>query len=494
MDIENFIQLSPYRWLLKKDAIRTKEKMNVDAEIFGTEAIVRTAIEDKSIEQVINVATLPGIVSRSLAMPDIHYGYGFSIGGVAAFPADSGIVSPGGVGYDINCGVRLLTTHIPVEDLEKNNYRELLGNAMLRDIPTGMSDKGSIKLNKKEFLKVLENGAEEIVNHYTESSGENTLNASNTLNFIESGGKLDFHMPELLSDRAIDRGHSQVGSLGGGNHFMEIQAIEDVYDDHTAAVFGLKKGFISIMIHTGSRGFGHQVASDFIERLRKKNLSRVNLIDPQLIYAEIDSPEGKHYLQAMNAASNFAWANRQLLMNDIIRIFERIFKNSAQNLGIRLLYDQAHNIAKFETHEIDGKKQKVLVHRKGATRAFPPGSPDIPKAYRPVGQPVLIPGSMGTASYVLRGTEQAMGISLGSSAHGAGRHFSRHQAIKFAENVNVRDQLKKKNILAFTHSLKGLKEEIAEAYKNIDEVVEVTVGAGISDKVARMVPLIVVKG
>lgn len=488
MNISDFIQLSPYRWVLEKEKIKTKEKMNTDVEIFGTEGILKTAIEDKSVEQAVNVSALPGIVARSFAMPDIHYGYGFSIGGVAAFPADSGIVSPGGVGYDINCGVRLLSTSIPVSELEKYDLKETLGYRILSDIPTGTGDKGSLKLNRKEFLSLLRNGAREIVERYGQGCGENDLR------FIESEGELEFNMPEIISDRAIDRGHSQVGSLGSGNHFLEIQAVDEIYDEEAAAVFGLKKGHVSILIHTGSRGFGHQIATDFIERIRKKNLSKIKVNDPQLVYADIQSAEGQHYLQALNAASNFAWANRHLLMREIINIFETLFKSSSQKMGIRLVYDQAHNIAKFETHTINGKKQKLLVHRKGATRAFPKGHPDIPAEYRHIGQPVLIPGSMGTSSYVLKGTEKAMEVSLGSSAHGAGRHFSRTKAIKMVSGMDVREHLKKQNILVFSHSQKGLREEVPEAYKEIDEIIEVTEGAGISSKVAKMIPLVVVKG
>jgi tRNA-splicing ligase RtcB len=339
-------------------------------------------------------------------------------------------------------------------------------------------------------MKVLQNGAEEIANHYTKTRVGSTAN----LKSIESSGKLPFNMPEIISQRAIDRGHTQVGSLGGGNHFIEVQLVEEIYDEKAAAVFGLKKGNIAIMIHTGSRGFGHQIASDYIERLRKKNLGKIKVNDPQLIYAEIQSKEGQHYLQALNAASNFAWANRHLLMDDIVGIFEDTFRSSAEQSGIRLVYDQAHNIAKFEDHLIAGKTQKVLVHRKGATRAFPPGHKDIPKEYRTIGQPVLIPGSMGTASYVLKGTPTAMELSLGSSAHGAGRRLSRHKAIKFSSGMNVREKLKKRNILVFSHSNKGLREEIPEAYKEIDEIIDVTDGADISKKVARLIPLVVVKG
>ncbi len=485
MDIKDFKKVSPYRWVLEKDNNKSL-KMKADAEIFGTGEILKAALEDNSIQQVINVSSLPGIVSKSFAMPDIHYGYGFSIGGVAAFPADTGIVLPGGVGYDINCGVRLLSTSIPHAEMEKR--KEPLGYNILSRIPTGLTKKSNLKLNNKEFMRVLKKGAQEITDNYSATGG------ADQLRFIESSGRLEFDMPEIISKRAIERGVTQVGSLGGGNHFIEIQRVEKIYDEKTARLFGLEKGNIAIMIHTGSRGFGHQVASDYIERIRKRNLDRIKVNDPQLVYAEISSKEGKHYLQALNAASNFAWANRQLLTDNIVSIFQEVFRGSAAGMGIRLVYDQAHNIAKFEEHVIDGKKQKVLVHRKGATRAFGPGHKDIPREYRAVGQPVLIPGSMGTASYVLRGTSEAMDISLGSSAHGAGRRLSRHKAIKFAGGSNVREQLKNKNILVFSHSERGLKEEIPEAYKEIDQVIDVTEGAGISQKVARLVPLVVVKG
>lgn len=484
MELSNFNKLSPYRWVLEK---KQNKAMRVDAEIFATEDILKTAIDDASVEQVINVASLPGIVSRSFAMPDIHYGYGFSIGGAAAFPADSGIVLPGGVGYDINCGVRLLSTRIPGEEMEKHS--ETVGCSILRDIPTGMTDSSNYKMNEKEFLRVLKKGAEEIVANY----GGNR----NDLRFIESSGQLEFDSPDIISSRAIERGKTQVGSLGGGNHFIEIQLVDEIYDVEAANIYGLVKGNVAIMVHTGSRGFGHQVATDFIERIRKKGLeklSKLKIKDQQLIFAEIESKEGRQYLQGLNAASNFAWANRHLLTEDIVRIFERYFKSSAQNLGIRLVYDQAHNIAKFEEHEVEGKRVKLLVHRKGATRAFPPGHPEVPLEYRGVGQPVLLPGSMGTATYVLRGTQKAMEISFGTSAHGAGRKLSRHKAIKFAQELNVRNRLKEKNILVFSHSKKGLKEEVPEAYKSIDDVVEVTEGAGISERVARLIPLVVIKG
>ena len=481
MEIKDFEKISPFRWRLGKNFDKT---MNVDAEIFATEEILQTAIDDASIQQVINVASLPGIHAPSLAMPDIHFGYGFSIGGVAAFPAETGIVSPGGVGYDINCGVRCLTTNLNLSDVEE--HLDVLGHSILRDIPTGMTSRSNLKLSKKQFMGFIKNGAREVFNHISGNPSD--------LEYIESGGSLPFTMPEIISDKALERGKNQIGSLGSGNHFIEIQLIDEIFDQKTADVFGLRKGQITVMIHTGSRGFGHQIATDYIERLRRKNLKKIKIKDPQLIYADIQSKEGKHYLEALNGASNFAWANRHMLMETIITILEYRLGAGREKLGISLLYDQAHNIAKFESHDVGGQKQKLLVHRKGATRAFPPGHPELPARYKATGQPVLIPGSMGSASYILKGTGDAMKLTFGSSAHGAGRQMSRSKAIKFAADTNVRQSLKERNILAFCISKRGLKEEIPEAYKDIDEVIEVTAGAGISQKVARLVPLVVVKG
>lgn len=481
MEIENFKEISRFRWRLEKGF---DKNMKADAEIFATADILKAALEDNAVQQVINVASMPGVVSPALAMPDIHYGYGFCIGGVAAFPAKSGVVSPGGVGYDINCGVRCLSTEIRLKGTEKR--LESIGAAILRDIPTGLTNKSVLRLSQKEFLKFVKNGAREVVNRFHGDPRD--------LDYVESSGKLDFHNPQIISQKAYERGRTQLGSLGSGNHFIEIQLVDEIFDAETAAVFGLNKGHLAITIHTGSRGFGHQIASDYIEQIRRKNLSRLKVKDPQLVYAEIGSPEGRQYLEALNGASNFAWANRHLLMNQVIGIFERVFAASREKLNIRLLYDQAHNIAKFESHRVDGKKQELLIHRKGATRAFPPLHPDLPERYRQTGQPVLIPGSMGTASFVLRGTDGAMALTFGSSAHGAGRRLSRHKAIKFSEGMNVREKLKKRNIMAFCLSKRGLREEIPEAYKDIEAVVDITQGTGISARVARLIPLVVVKG
>lgn len=481
MEITDFDPIGPHHWRLSR---KRYPSMKTDGDVFASRAILAAAIADGSIEQVINVASLPGIAGNSMAMADIHHGYGFCIGGVAAFPAEEGIVLPGGVGYDINCGVRLLATAIPVADLLEN--AESLGYAILKRIPTGLTSKSNYKLDRRQFLRIIENGAAEIVRNFA--------GAKEDLAYIESEGKLEFGRPEIISPRAFQRGYSQVGSLGSGNHFIEIQAVETVFDPGTAERFGVAAGTAAIMIHTGSRGFGHQIATDHIEILRRKNLARIKVNDPQLVYAGIGSEEGKNYLQALNAASNFAWANRHLLMEDLIAVFERIFHSSRKNLGIRLVYDQAHNIAKFEDHRLGNREARLLVHRKGATRAFPPSHPDVPAAYRATGQPVIIPGSMGAPSYLLRGTARAMDVTFGSSAHGAGRCLSRHQAIRYSGETDVRDKLKEKGILVFSLSTHALKEEIPEAYKPIDKVIESTEGAGISRRVARLRPLVVVKG
>ena len=477
----NFEKISPWRWRLDKSEDRA---MTADAEVFASEELVRQAQDDGSIEQVVNVACLPGLVGNSLAMPDIHYGYGFCIGGVAAFAADHGLVLPGGVGYDINCGVRLLASTIPVGDFA--DAAESVGYAILRRVPTGLTPRSNYKLGKKEFLRVISGGAREIVNSFGGRAAD--------LDFIESGGCLLFDAPGIISARAYARGASQVGSLGSGNHFIEVQAVEEIFDARAARLFGLEKGHVAVMIHTGSRGFGHQIASDYIEIFRKKDQGRLKLKDPQLVHAAIRSPEGRNYLQALNAASNFAWANRQLLQEDIVAVFERLFRQGREKLGLELVYDQAHNIAKFETHRVGKDMASLLVHRKGATRAFPPGHPDVAAKYRQAGQPVLIPGSMGSRSYVLRGTEQGAAATFASSAHGAGRRLSRHQAIKFSARTDVRERLKKNGVLVFSLHEQGLREEIPEAYKNIDAVVDVTVASGISSKVARLRPLVVIKG
>jgi tRNA-splicing ligase RtcB len=478
----DFEEVAPCCWRLSRTADRA---MTADAEVFATSEILQHALDDASIEQVVNVACLPGLVGSSLAMPDIHYGYGFCIGGVAAFPAAGGIVLPGGVGYDINCGVRLLASSIPAGEFAA--VADEVGHAILARVPTGLTTHGLRPLNKKEFQRLVAGGVGEVVRRF---GGEAT-----DMELIESGGCLPFDAPGALGPRACERGAAQLGSLGSGNHFIEAQAVEEIFDPEAARRFGLEPGRVAFMIHTGSRGFGHQVATDYIETFRKRNLARLKLRDPQLVHADIASAEGRNYLQALNAASNFAWANRQLIQEEVVAILEQSMAMGRAALGLRLVYDQAHNIAKFEKHEVGGRAIELLVHRKGATRAFPPGHPDLPGRYRASGQPVILPGSMGSSSYVLRGTASAAAAAaFFTSAHGAGRRLSRHQAIKFSGGADVRERMRKQGVLVFSLSGQGLREEIPEAYKDIDDVVEATVASGISRKVARLRPLLVVKG
>jgi len=478
----SFEEIAPCRWRLSRAADRS---MNADAEVFATRAILQQALDDDAVSQVVNVACLPGLVGRSLAMPDIHYGYGFCIGGVAAFPAEDGIVLPGGVGYDINCGVRLLASSLPKAEFAA--AAEAIGRALLARIPTGLTPRGLRPLNKREFQRIAANGAAEAIRHFGGGDPGDS-------EFIESGGRLPFDAPGALGPRACERGAAQLGSLGSGNHFIEVQEVEEVYDARAAAVFGLEPGRVAVMIHTGSRGFGHQVASDYIEAFRRRNLARLRLRDPQLVYAAIASAEGRNYLQALNAASNYAWANRQLIQEEVLSVFEEVLAMGREKLGLKLVYDQAHNIAKFERHAVSGRELELLVHRKGATRAFAPGHPDLPARYRETGQPVLLPGSMGSRSYVLRGTAAGEEVSFSSSAHGAGRRLSRHQAVKLADGEDVGERLGREGIRVYSLSAQGLREEIPEAYKEIDDVAEATSAAGISAKVARLRPLLVVKG
>ncbi|MBN1197226.1 MAG: RtcB family protein [Candidatus Aminicenantes bacterium] len=480
-DLRGFVQISPGRWFLHRDRRRG---MRVDVEIFASEAVLRQALADGSVDQVRNVACLTGIRYRSLAMPDIHSGYGFSIGGVAAFDAASGVVLPGGVGYDINCGVRALVTGLSHRELAPE--LDAIGNAMLQGVPTGMSRHGLVSPSIKEFMQVLQCGAVAAVELFGGRKAD--------LECVESGGVLPVQTPIPVSERAVARGIDQLGSLGSGNHFIEFQVVERVFDAPIAEVFGLEPGKVVVMIHTGSRGFGHQVATDAIDRFRRRFLKRIRVPDPQLVCAPIDSVPGKEYLQALNAAGNFAWANRQILMETVIRLLETQFKAGRDALGIKLLYDQAHNIAKFEEHKLDGIDTQLLVHRKGATRAFPPGHADLPPKYRRTGQPVLIPGSMGTASYIMRGVPSAMQLSFGSASHGAGRKLSRNQSLRVMKGRDIHAELFRRGIRVFSHSLRGLLEEAPEAYKDVDEVVKVSRAAGLADPVARLRPLLVLKG
>jgi tRNA-splicing ligase RtcB len=480
---EIFKKINNQLWEIPLDY---RNDMRVPARIYASEKMLENILEDRSVEQLINVATLPGILKYSLAMPDIHEGYGFPIGGVAAMDAKRGVISPGGVGYDINCGVRLLTSSFLHSELAP--YLVDLANQISRDVPSGVGRGGPLVLNKKDLDDILEGGAERLV-----AQG---YGAKEDLEHAEEGGRLTGADVSLVSDRAKDRGRDQLGTLGSGNHFLEIQRVEKIFLPEVAKIFGLYENQVTVMIHTGSRGLGHQVCTDYVKLMNEKLSSwKINLPDRELSSAPLDSDEGQRYFKAMAAAANFAWANRQMITDLVRKAWERVLSHKLSGkYNLDLVYDVAHNIAKFEEHEIDGKKIKVCMHRKGATRAFGPGRVELPKVYREVGQPVLIPGSMGTASYVLVGTETAMIESFGSTCHGAGRRMSRAESRRRISGTALKKELEAEGIIVRCSSMDGLTEEAPLAYKDIDEVVEVVDRAGLAKKVARLVPLAVIKG
>lgn len=460
--------------------------MNVPGVIYADREMWESVAADNSPDQVVNVATLPGIVGHSIAMPDIHHGYGFAIGGVAAFDARDGVISPGGVGYDINCGVRLMRTDLLYTDLQPRLQK--LIDTMFNSVPSGVGSTGRIKLSKKEMDSVLHEGAAWAVT--------NGYGWDDDLNYIEERGTFRGADPALVSNNAKKRGGPQLGTLGAGNHFLEIQRVEELFDTDTARAFGLEEpGQCVVMIHTGSRGCGHQICTDYLETMRRAQAKyKIPLVDRELTSAPAASPEAQEYYAAMKCGANYAWANRQIIMHWVRESFEAVFKQSAQRLGLSLVYDIAHNIAKLEEHTYKGELRRVYVHRKGATRAFGPGHPDIPAAYRSYGQPVLIPGDMGTASYVLAGTKTAMQETFGSSCHGAGRRMSRSRAIKANPAERVIKELESKGIYLRAKSRRCVAEEAPDAYKDVNSVIEISSRAGIVKKVARMVPVGVVKG
>ena len=461
-------------------------KMNVPGLVFADERLMQGIREDQALQQVVNVACLPGIVRASLAMPDIHWGYGFPIGGVAAFDLDEGVISPGGVGYDINCGVRLLRSGLSARDAE-GRLRDLV-ETLFRNIPTGVgSHRKDFKLDARTIDQVLAGGAVWAV--------KNGFGDAADLLHIEEGGRLEGAQPGQVSDRARERGRPQLGTLGSGNHFVEVQRVEEVYDEATARALGLERDALTVSIHTGSRGLGYQVCDDFLQvMLKAARTYGIYLPDPQLCCAPVKSEEGKRYIGAMYAAANFAFANRQLITHWVRQSFQDVFQKGPRDLGIEVVYDVCHNIAKVETHLVDGKEQKLCVHRKGATRAFPPGHPQTPEAYRETGQPVLIPGDMGRYSYVLVGTRKAYEETFGSTCHGAGRRMSRAAAKKAARGRPIVREMEDRGIYVRADGYATLAEEIPEAYKDVAEVVDVVDRAGISRKVARLVPVAVIKG
>ncbi|MCJ2564242.1 MAG: RtcB family protein [Candidatus Thermoplasmatota archaeon] len=463
-----------------------KHGMRTSGLIYVDEKMMKNVIRDNALEQVANVATLPGILKKSMAMPDIHWGYGFPIGGVAGMDPDEGVISPGGVGYDINCGVRMLTTNLTVKDVSPK-LKELI-DTMFTNVPSGLGSKGKVRVDSRTLTQVLEEGAKWAV--------ESGYGWQEDLEHLEEGGGMEGADSGKVSQKAIDRGKSQLGSLGAGNHFLEIQKVDQIRNEEAAKRMGVNElDQIIVMIHTGSRGCGHQIASDYIRKMevayRKYG---IDLPDRQLACAPIDSPEGRDYFSAMACGANFAWTNRQMILHWIRESFEQVFGQKAEDMGLRVIYDVAHNIAKFEEHDVDGRRMKVCVHRKGATRAFGPGRPEVTSDYREFGQPVLIPGDMGTHSFLLLGTDEAMAQTFGSTCHGAGRVMSRRQATRMFRADEVRSQLQRKGIYVHAASMKGIVEEAPDVYKDILDVVKVASGAGISSVVARMSPMGVVKG
>jgi tRNA-splicing ligase RtcB len=474
-------RIDEVRWRLPKSG-----GMRVDGLVFASAPMMAEIRQDRSLEQVANVAHLPGIVGASIAMPDIHWGYGFPIGGVAAMDAEDGVVSPGGVGYDINCGVRLLRSGLTRDEIQPR-LREVVAQ-LFHSIPTGVgAARRDLRLTKKQLWRVLERGAAWAVD---EGYGR-----PEDLEHLEEGGCLDGADPGEVTERAFDRGAAQLGTLGSGNHFAEIQYVSEIYDPEAARAFGLEAGQVTVLIHSGSRGLGHQVCTDHLKGMVRAAASYgIELPDQQLACAPIRSEEGRRYLAAMAAAANYAFANRQVMTHWARESLAAGLGIAPERTGVEVVYDVCHNIAKFETFEANGGKRRLCVHRKGATRAYPPGHPETPAAYRAVGQPVLIPGDMGRYSYVLAGSEGAYRETFGSSCHGAGRRMSRHQAKKAARGRSIIQELEDQGVVVMAAGRATVAEEMPEAYKDVADVVDVVHRAGISRKVAQLRPMGVVKG
>lgn len=480
--------------LQKKDLIKINDctyeiptsyrsDMVVPVRFYANEEMMQDLFADRTLWQLVNMTTLPGIQRYAFGMPDIHQGYGFPIGGVAATAIDEGgIISPGGIGYDINCGVRLLTIDIMAANIKP--YLEKLATCIFKKVPSGVGRGGKLKFRREHINAILKDGA-----HYI--AGLDYGNDEDLM-FCEENGRMDNADPEKVSAKAKERGADQIGTLGSGNHFLEIQAIDKIYNQEIADVFGLYKGMVTVMIHCGSRGLGHQTCTDYL-RIMNQKLPEWNYIlpDRELMYAPFLSQEGQDYFTAMSAAANFAWANRHMIGHWVRQAVEEVL---SPDIAVTTMYDVSHNMGKVETHEVDGIEKKLVVHRKGATRAFGPGREEIVEKYRAYGQPVLIPGTMGTASYVLVGTKESMKQAFGTSCHGAGRRMSRIQAKKMVRGGQLRKELESRGIIIRSDSDLGLAEEAPIAYKDVDNVVDVVQGAHLADKVARLVPLAVVKG
>lgn len=476
-------QIDEVRWEIPQDY---RQGMRVPVRIYADAEMLNEMRRDMTLEQATNVSFLQGIYKYSIALPDGHQGYGFPIGGVAATDAETGVISPGGVGYDINCGVRLLRTNLDKKDVVPK-LRELV-EAFFRNVPSGLGSRGKISLTHAQLDQVLENGARWAV--------ENGFGWKEDLERLEEGGCMAGADTKRVSAQAKHRGIPQLGSLGSGNHFLEIQTVDKIYDLEVARKFGIDhENQVTVMIHTGSRGLGHQVCSDYLRMMeRAVHQYKLPMPDRELVNVPVNSPEGQAYFSAMKCAANYAWTNRQMIVHWVRQSFEQVLGKDAESLGLHIVYDVAHNIAKLEEHKINDGRKKVYVHRKGATRAFGPGHPDVPSIYREVGQPVLIPGDMGTASYVLVGTEQGMQETFASTAHGAGRRMSRTAALKRFWGDNVRKELETKGIIVRATKSSIIAEEAPDAYKNIDKVAEISHKAGIARMVARLKPIGVAKG
>lgn len=477
-------RVNDYLWRIPK---QYRPDMRVDGLIFADDQLIEQIRGDAAPEQVANVATLPGIQHASLAMPDIHWGYGFCIGGVCATdPMEDGVISPGGVGYDINCGVRLVRSTLTFDDVRP--HLRTLVETLFKEIPTGVGKSGKYTFKRQELRQLMGEGAGYLLKRGLATAGD--------LERTEANGRLDGAQPDFVSDRALDRGAEQCGTLGSGNHFLEVQVVDQIHDADAAQTMGLFESQVVVMIHSGSRGLGYQVCDDALGFLRGvPEKYGISLPDRQLACAPAQSSEGQKYLGAMRAAANFAWCNRQLLMWQMREVFETVLGKPWEQLQLNLIYDVAHNIAKLEEHAVgDMSPKKVWVHRKGATRAFPPGHPELPAQYRAIGQPVIIPGDMGRASWVLAGQPGSMQHSFGTTCHGAGRCMSRTAAVKHAQGRRIDKELEGRGVIARARSWKGLAEEQPAAYKDVDLVVEVVHKAGISKKVARLRPIGVIKG
>ncbi len=482
MSVPSPKKVGDLEYVIERDSSRG---MKVPVTIFANETLMQKMITDRTIRQAINVSTLPGVQKHVVVLPDGHEGYGFPVGGVAAMDAEDGMISPGGVGYDINCGVRLLRTNLTEKNL-RPVLRELVTD-LFNSIPSGVGSKGAVRLNPSQLDEVLVRGVKWAI--------DNGYGSNNDADVCEENGNIPGADPSKVSERARKRGAPQLGSLGSGNHFLEVQKVQKIFDDEAAKRMGIVEGNITVLIHCGSRGFGHQVCSDYL-RISEHAMSKykITLADRELACVPNSSEEGESYRKAMFAALNFAWSNRQMITHWTRKSFERVFKQSESDLDMKLVYDVAHNIAKVEKHKINGETKSVVVHRKGATRAFPANRDEVPEKYRDLGQPVLVPGSMGTGSWILLGKPNSMNITFGSTAHGAGRMMSRSAARRNFTTNQVQKSLGEKGIFVKALTREGIVEETPQAYKDVDAVVEVSHQLGIATKVAKLVPIGVIKG